>query len=159
MKALMTSLLFCALTVYADDINNKIEERRNPDGTLRWRVETTSRGKTPILRVRQTFTAERSTTTRSHMVGGEVVMMEADKDGDGLFETMIVYHPSKRDMEVFTREWDGSVSPVTSQTLAAYKKRHAAMLVRTREIKKMLELRKGERIRGLQLFTPQPGER
>ena len=127
MKTFITFLLFCAFTVCAQDTTNKVNERRNPDGTLRWRIETTSRGKTPILRVHQTFKAGKTTTTRSYMVGGEMVMMEADEDGDSLFETTIVYHPPKSDMEVFTRERDGSVSPVSAQTLAAYKKQHAAI--------------------------------
>jgi ABC-type Fe3+-hydroxamate transport system substrate-binding protein len=61
------------------------------------------------------------------MVGGEMVMMEADEDGDGFFETTIVYRPSKSDMEVFTRSRDGSVTPVSAHTLAAYKKQHAAI--------------------------------
>ena len=127
MNTFITLLLFCALTACAQDTTSKVNEKRNPDGTLRWRIETTSRGKTPILRVHQTFKAGKKTTTRSYMVGGEMVMMEADEDGDGVFEMMIVYHPPKGDMEVFTRTRDGSVIPVSAQTLAAYKKQHAAI--------------------------------
>lgn len=127
MKTLITFLLFCALGVAAQDTTNKVIEKRNPDGTLRWRTETTLRGKTPILRVHQKFIAGKTTTTRSYMVGGEMVMMEADEDGDGLFETTIVYQPSKKDMEVFTRERDGTPRPVSAQTLEAYKKQHAAI--------------------------------
>jgi hypothetical protein len=127
MKTFITFLLFGVLTVCAQDTTNKVSERRNPDGTLRWRIETISRGKTPILRVHQSFKAGKTTTTRSYMVGGEMVMMEADEDGDGFFETTIVYRPSKGDLEVFTRERNGSVSPVSARTLAAYKKQHAAI--------------------------------
>jgi hypothetical protein len=104
-----------------------VSEKRNPDGTLRWRIETTSRGKTPILRVHETFRAGKTTTTRSFMVGDEMVMMEVDEDGDSVFETTIVYHPSKKDMEVFTREPNGKPRPVSAQTLAAYKKQHTAI--------------------------------
>jgi hypothetical protein len=128
MKTLMTLFLFCALTISAADITSKVNERRNPDGTLRWRIETTSRGKTPILRVHQTFKTGTTNTTRSYMVGGEMVMMEADEDGDGLFETMIIYRLSKGDLEVFTRERDGSVRPVSAQKLAAYKKQQTALI-------------------------------
>jgi hypothetical protein len=127
MKTLITFLLFCAFTVCAQDTTHKIDERRNPDGTLRWRIETTARGKTPILRVYQNFKAGHTNATRSYMLGGEMVMMEADEHGDGFFETLIVYRPSKNDMEVFTRKRDGSVSPVSAQTLAAYKKQHATI--------------------------------
>ena len=127
MKTVITFLLFCALGVAAEDTTSKVNEKRNPDGSLRWRIETTSRGKTPILRIHQTFKASKTITTRSYMVGGEMVMMEADEDGDGVFETMIVYRPPTSNMEVFTRKQDGSVSPVSAQTLAAYKKQHAAI--------------------------------
>ena len=127
MKVIITVLLFCALGVAAQDTTSKVSEKRNPDGTLRWRIETTSRGKTPILRVHQTFKAGKTTATRSYMVGGEMVMLEADEDGDGLFETTIVYQPSKKDMEVFTREADGTPRPVSAQTLAAHKRQHAAI--------------------------------
>jgi hypothetical protein len=127
MKTVLTFVLFCALSVCAQDTTSKVNERRNPDGTLRWRIETTLRGKTPILRVHQNFKSGKTTTTRSYMVGGEMVMMESDEDGDGLFETIIVYRPSKSDMEVFTRERDGSVHPVNAHKLAAYKKQQAAL--------------------------------
>src|SRR5260370_41154532 len=118
MKTLITFLLFCALGVAAQETTSKVNERRNPDGTLRWRIETTSRGKKAILRVHQAFEGGKTTTTRSYMVAGEMVMMEADEDGDGLFETTIVYQPSTRGMEVFTRERDGTGHPVSARTLA-----------------------------------------
>lgn len=127
MKTLLTLLLFCAFAVYAQDATTKVNERRNPDGTLRWHIETTLRGKTPILRVYQTFEAGRTNSLRSYMVGGETVMMEADEDGDGFFETTLVYRPSTSDMEVFTRKRDGSVQAVSARTLAAYRNQNAAM--------------------------------
>ncbi len=51
--------------------------------------------------------------------------MEADDDGDGLFETIIAHRDTG--MEVFTRQRDGSVQPVNAQALAAYKKKLAAI--------------------------------
>ena len=56
-------------------------------------------------------------------------MIETDEDRDGFFETLSIsediegqYH-----LEVFTRGRNGSVSPVSAQMLAAYKKQHAAI--------------------------------
>jgi hypothetical protein len=141
MKTTLTLLMSCALSVCAQDTTNKVDERRNPDGTMRWRVETTTRGKTPILYVRQTFTAGKTITTRSYLVAGEVVTVETDEDVDGIFETTIVYHPSQRDLEAFTRDPDGSVVPASAKTLAAYKKRHAAMHERETEFEKKLRPR------------------
>jgi hypothetical protein len=65
MKTFIMLLLFSALTACAQDTATKVNEKRNPDGTLRWRIETTSRGRTPILRVHQTFKAGNTNTTRS----------------------------------------------------------------------------------------------
>jgi hypothetical protein len=127
MNTILATLLLGALTACAQETTNTVSERRNPDGTLRWRVETTSRGKTPVLRVRQSFKAGTTNTTRSYVVGGETVLMESDEDGDGFFETIFVYRPSTTDLEVFTRQRDGSVRPVSARSLAAYKKQQAAI--------------------------------
>ena len=127
MKTVTILAMICAFSIYAQETTKKINEKRNPDGTLRWRIETTSRDKTPIFRIHQTFTTGLTNTTRSYMVGGEMVMMEVDENGDGLFETMIVYRPSKSDLEVFDRSHDGAITPVSARTLAAYKKQHAAI--------------------------------
>ncbi len=129
MRTFIALLLFRLLTANAQDssdITTKVNERRNADGTVQSRIETTSRGKTPILRVLQSIKGGVTSTTRIYRVGGDTVMMESDEDGDGLFETMVVYHPAKTDMEVFTRQRDGSVKPVSTQTLEAHKKQEVA---------------------------------
>ncbi len=127
MKTVVALLLVCSITILAEDLTTKLNERRNPDGTLRWRLETISRGGKPVLRIHQSLKTGKTTTTRSFMVGGDVMMMETDEDGDGRFETVIVYHPPKNDLEVFAKAQDGSVKPVSSKTLAAYKKQHFAI--------------------------------
>lgn len=130
MKTFFSLLLFAALAAHAEDasdITTKVSERRNKDGSLRWRIETTSRGKTPVLQVYQSSKGGVTGTTRSYMAGGEVVMMETDEDGDGVFETIIAYRPQNTGMEVFTRQRDGSVRPVSAQAHAAYKEKLAAI--------------------------------
>jgi hypothetical protein len=127
-----TSIVLILVTILAanaddgSDITTKASERRNTDGTLRWRMETTSRGKTPILRVFQSTKEGVTSTSRSYLIDGDTVMMESDVDGDGFFETVTVYHSSKSDNEVFTQQRDGSVKPVSTQALKAYKKQQTA---------------------------------
>lgn len=128
MRTYIACLLFAGLVACAQDsseITTKVRERHNTDGTLRWRIETKLRGKTPVLEVYQSNKGGVTGTTRSYMVGGEVVMMEADEEGDGFFETIIVYR--KPDLEAFKRQRDGSVVPVSGPELATYKKQHAAI--------------------------------
>ena len=66
-------------------------------------------------------------SSRSYFAGGDMVTTESDEDRDGVFETIAVYRAGTKDMEVFTRQQDGSVTPVSGQALAAYKKQIAAM--------------------------------
>ena len=131
MKLFVIFVLFVAVGCRAqntNDITTKVFERdRDKDGKPDVRIETVSRGKTPILRVHQSTKGGVTGTTRSFMVGGDTVMMEADENGDGFFETIAVYHAAKNDMEVFTRQRDGSVQAVSAQTLEAYKEQHAAL--------------------------------
>jgi hypothetical protein len=66
-------------------------------------------------------------TSRSYLVGGDLVMTEADEKHDGTLQTIAVYHPGTNDMEIFTRQLDGSVKPVSTRTLDAYQKQNAAI--------------------------------
>jgi hypothetical protein len=54
-------------------------------------------------------------------------MMESDDHKSGKLDTVVVYNPGKDDMEVFTRQADGSVKPVSARTLQAYKQQNAAV--------------------------------
>ena len=54
-------------------------------------------------------------------------MVEVDEDNDGFFETTAVFRTSDGEIEVFTRERDGSVRPVSDSALAAHRKQHAAL--------------------------------
>jgi hypothetical protein len=44
-----------------------------------------------------------------------------------VFETIAIYRAGTTDMEVFTRQPHGSVTPVSGQALAAFKKQNAAV--------------------------------
>ena len=127
-------LLFSLLMVFgcgaadAPDISTKIFERdRDKDGRLELRVETISRGTNTILRILNSSKGNRTAVSRSFIVGGELVMIESDDDGDGLFETLAIFLPGGQEMEVFSRGAGGSIKPVSAATLEAHKKQHAAI--------------------------------
>jgi hypothetical protein len=55
--------------------------------------------------------------TRGFSVNGKIVAIEADEDGDGFWESLMVFDPDTGEFEVFAREKDGAVSPVSSERL------------------------------------------
>jgi hypothetical protein len=52
-------------------------------------------------------------------------MAESDENGDGIFESVTVFDPATDDFEMFIRQPDGSVEPISTQTLEATKKQFA----------------------------------
>jgi hypothetical protein len=65
--------------------------------------------------------------SRSYFVKDELLLTEVDGNGDGVFETMVLYHPNQKDMEVFKTQSGGSLRPVHTKLLQAYKLEHAAL--------------------------------
>jgi hypothetical protein len=63
-------------------------------------------------------------------------MSESDKDGDGVFKCISLYRLGTDDLEMFQRQPDGSVKPVSTQTLEATKKQ---MEVISESAKKLIE--------------------
>lgn len=126
MRTFVIILLFAAIGCYADDtsdITSKVFTKTNQDSTVRFRMVTTYRGKEKVMM--ETFRPNAqgvlTITSRSYLVGGDLVMTESDEHKSGRFDTIAVYNPSTDDMEVFSRHADGSVKPVSTQTLSAYK--------------------------------------
>jgi hypothetical protein len=133
MKLLIIILLFVATGCHAEETNgitSKVFERdSDKDGKPDLRVETVYRDGTKAMLIWSKPDAQGvlKVTSRSYFAGGDMVTTESDEDRDGVFETLAVYRVGTTDMEVFTRHRDGSVTPVSRQTLAAYKKQHAAL--------------------------------
>jgi hypothetical protein len=131
MKTLFIIILFCASLTYAADTNitSKVFEKHNKDGSVKFRFETVYRGKAKIMMVRSEPNKDgvMTVTARSFLVGGDLVMTEADDNRDGIFETIVIYHPGTSDMEAFIRQADGSVKPASSKTLEAYKQQSATV--------------------------------
>ena len=131
MRTLVVILLFVAIGCCAgdtSDITSKTFEKTNKVGTVSFRMVTTYRGKEKVMM--ETFRPNAqgvlTITSRSYLVSGDLVMTESDEHKSGRFDTIAVYRPGTDDMDVFTRQADGSVKPVSTQTLSAYKQQAAA---------------------------------
>ena len=133
MKTLAILILLCVSSYGADiittnitaDITTKIFDHRDGDG-IPWHIEMVYRGQTKIMTIRSLPDKHGvMTATRSYTVGGKVVMVESDENGDGVFESVTVFDAATGDFEMFTRQPDGSVKPVSTQTLEATKKQTA----------------------------------
>ena len=124
MKTLTMLFLLCASVYGADitttnvvgDITTKVSERAAKDGKPEVRIETVYRGKTKILQTlsRPSKQGTLAIVSRSYLAGGDLVMIESDEDGDGVFERVSVHRPGTDDLEMFTRQQDGSVRPVNT---------------------------------------------
>lgn len=134
MKTIATLMLFCASLYAADpdtdetsEVTSRVLERDYEHGATHMRVETLYRGKRCILIIHQTTKAGITKTSRGYNVGGDLVMVESDEDGDGNFETLCIFNTKNKEIEVFTRQSNGSVKPVDAKTLAAFKEQNAVM--------------------------------
>src|ERR1043166_3808492 len=124
MKTLIIVLLLFAGRCSAgdsSDISRKVFEKRGKDGKVSFRMETTYRGTKKVMM--ETFGPDANgvmvISSRSYVVGGALVMTEAGEHKSGKLDTIAVYHPGSHDMEFFSRRSDGSVKPVSTETLQA----------------------------------------
>ncbi len=133
MKTLTPFLLLVAVVCGAQDTNDitrKIFERdRDKDGKPDVRMESVFRGGKRVMVAWSSPNTQGvwSLTSRAYYAAGDMVAIESDEDRDGFFERLVVYRSGTEDMEVFTRQRDGSVQPVDAQTLRAFKKQNAAI--------------------------------
>ena len=144
MKTFIILFLFCASVYGADttttnvvgDITTKVAERTTPDGKPEFRVETVYRGKAKILQIlsRPNKQGTLAVVSRSYLVDGDLVMSESDEDGNGVFTHIALYHPGTTDFEMFRRQPDGSVKPVSTQAIEATKKQVAVVNESMREL-------------------------
>ena len=130
MKTLIAFLLLLAVTAYADDspgITNKVTEiDRDKDGKIDVRIETVYRGKTKVMMIMSRRNQQGvMAVTRSYLADGKLVMAESDEDGDGSFESITVFRPDADSFEMFTRQSDGTVKPVSTQKLDSIRRQVA----------------------------------
>jgi hypothetical protein len=128
MKALAFLLLFCGAARGADtttmnvvgDITTVISERSRPRAH---HIETSYRGKKKVMFVWGSPAGNGKTNlSYSYFADGELLLNDVDNDGDGFFEEVAIFMTKTDDMEIFTREKDGSVKPVSTEKLRLIKK-------------------------------------
>ncbi len=111
-------------------ITAKVFERdRNQDGRIDFRMETFFRDGRKVLKVTSKLNAngKMAVDSRSYLVDGNMVLTEADENGDGVFETILAMNPETKDFDVFTREADGTAQPAGARVVEAYKKQMSAV--------------------------------
>jgi hypothetical protein len=137
MKTVVLLILLC-ISAYGEDslttnvvgdITTKISERTDKNGKPRLHIETSYRGKKRILQVmiRADTQGKMTLASRAYCAGGKTAMVEADDDGDGTFEHIEVLLPGTDDFEMFTRQPDGSVKPVSTKEIELTKKEEAVV--------------------------------
>ena len=140
MKALAVLLLFVAFGCCgqeASTITNKVTEiDRDKDGKIDVRIETVYRGKTKVMMImsRRNQQGVMAVTSRSYLADGKMVMVESDEDADGTLECITIFRPGTDRFEMFTRQPNGSVSPVSTQKLDSIKRQKAIADASMREL-------------------------
>jgi hypothetical protein len=69
-----------------------------------------------------TYFADANRTIRGYYHQGKVVMNEGDEDGDGFFETMILFDAKEQPVEAFSKSKDGTVTQFSKEKLAELRK-------------------------------------
>jgi hypothetical protein len=140
MKILIAFLMLVAFGCCAQDasgITNKVTEiDRDKDGKSDVRIETFYRGKTKVMMImsRRNQRGVMAVTTRSYLADGKLVTVESDEDGDGALESITAFRPDTDSFEMFTRQPDGTVKPVSTQRLDSIRKQRAVADVSMREL-------------------------
>ena len=131
MKTIVAFILLAGFACFgqdASDITTKIKEV-HPDTNRKndIRVETTYRGNTEVMvtTYRPNKDGVMALYSRTYFSNGKAVMVESDDDHDGRLKYITVFGSGKDDVEMFTREADGTVKPVSTQRLDTLKKQRA----------------------------------
>ena len=72
-----------------------------------------------------TFYKSENRTIRSYYHQGKMAVEEGDEDGDGFFETMILFDAKEQPVQAFSKNKDGTVAQFTNGKLAELKKSFA----------------------------------
>ena len=128
----MVALLVIAVgyAAEADGLSTKTAEvDRDKDGQPDVRTEIVSRDgqKQMMVMSRADKSGEWKVTARSFYVGSHMAVTEADEDGDGFFEMVVVYREDPKDVNAFVRERDGSVRPAELKVVEMLRKQDAVL--------------------------------
>lgn len=74
-----------------------------------------------------TFNKPAKNTIRSYYHDGKMAVSEGDEDGDGFFETMILFDAKEQPVEAFSKSKDGTVTQFSKEKLVELKKSFAKL--------------------------------
>ncbi len=114
----------------ADGLSTKTAEvDGDKDGRSDARTEIVSRDgqKQMMVMSRADKSGEWKVTARSFYVGPHMAVTEADEDGDGFFEMVVVYREDPKDVNAFVRERDGLVRPAEVKVVEMLRKQDAVL--------------------------------
>lgn len=108
--------------VFEDNVlqSRKLEVSDHDDGRIN-RVFTKLFRNGEMIYASSFYKAEKR-TIRSYYHQDKMVMEEGDEDGDGFFETLILFDEKEQPVEAFSKSKDGSVSQFSKEKLADLKK-------------------------------------
>ena len=69
-----------------------------------------------------TFEIAKKVTIRSYYHQGKMIMEEGDEDGDGFYETMILFDTNEQPVDAFEKNKDGTVRQFSAERLSKVKK-------------------------------------
>ena len=113
-----------------DALSTKMAEvDSDKDGRPDARTEIISRDgqKQMMVLSRADKSGEWKVTARSFYVGPHMAVTEADEDGDGFFEMVVVYREDPKDVNAFVCERNGSVRPAELKVVEALRKQDAVL--------------------------------
>jgi len=91
-----------------------------PFGKIKGKM--TSRGfGPPILMV---WKYSDGSTYRSYSLNGKFTCNEIDQDGDGFYESLVIYGENMNDFEQFIRNLDGTVEPISNEKYEEQKRKN-----------------------------------
>jgi len=120
-------LMFCCSSCSAQTgdivVKDTTEYDRDKDGTPDLLRDIHRRGDMRVfVNTRRKLSSGVWSVTRMYLVSNEIVSVEDDRDGDGVFESMIAFNSSKSDLEVFLRREDGSTFVAPTSVKASFQK-------------------------------------
>lgn len=147
MKTLTVLILSCVAlrganivntTNVVGDMSTRSSERLGKNGKPDLRIESVYRGKVKVMQTisHRNRDGALAVILRSYLADGKLLAVESDDDEDGTLETVTVFDPDNHHFEMFSRQPDGMVKPVSTRKLNSLKKQKA---VADESLRKLLE--------------------
>lgn len=115
----------CCVSILGEEtdiVTNKTLRRgKDNNGIPELQIETHRRGPEKVfVQIRKVRSRGVMSITSSYYVKGKLVCIEEDKNGDGVFETMVVFGADHHQFEVFVRNTNNAVAVAPSSIKRSY---------------------------------------